>query len=90
MDVSLILRFFLTLVNTIMVGAGLYAVIYLVLERPSFENQALLALVSLVVGAILSQYGLSNGWWFSSSKGSSDKTELLREQHEHDQQHPPA
>jgi ABC-type branched-subunit amino acid transport system permease subunit len=78
MTADLILRALLTLMNAVLAGTGLFAVIYLALNDPTFENQALLALVSMVVGALVREFGASNQWWFGSSKGSSDKTSLLR------------
>ncbi len=78
MDRSLWLRAVLTVINAMMVAIGLAGVIYLVQEVPTVENQALLALVSLVVGAVVREWGASNQWWFGSSKGSSDKTDLLK------------
>lgn len=76
-DGTIIARVFLTLINAVLASGGLFAVIQLSMRQPTFENQALLALVAMVVGAFVREYGASNQWWFGSSKGSSDKTQLF-------------
>lgn len=78
MSADLTWRGFLTVLNACLASGGLAAVIYLAMKAPSFENQALLALVSMVVGAIVREFGAANQWWFGSSKGSSDKTQILK------------
>lgn len=77
MDAALIFRFVLTIFNGILAAGGLYAVVQLVLNQPTTLNQALIGLVAMVVGAFIANFGQSNGWWFGSSKGSSDKTQLI-------------
>tara|TARA_A100001201_G_scaffold143757_1_gene147287 strand:+ start:26479 stop:26739 length:261 start_codon:yes stop_codon:yes gene_type:complete len=77
-DSTVIARVFLTLINALLAVGGLVAVVYISMQQPSFENQALLSLVAMVVGAFVREYGASNQWWFGSSKGSSDKTSLLK------------
>ena len=35
-------------------------------------------IIDMIVGALIATVTLSMGWWFGSSKGSSDKTAILK------------
>lgn len=76
-DDALSRRFALTVMNAGMLLAGLGVDVFLILREPSVENTVLVGIVSTVVGALINNHTASQGWWFATSKGSSDKTQLL-------------
>lgn len=69
---SLFIRAFLTLIMLALLG---YALWYIPQLDLSEQQQRI---VDLLTGAVIAQTSLSMGWWFASSKGSSDKTTLLK------------
>lgn len=71
MDSSLFIRAFLTLCMLALLGYALWWVPQIELGA---EQQRI---VDLLTGAIIAQTSLAMGWWFASSKGSSDKTALM-------------
>lgn len=72
MDASLFIRAFLTLCMLCLLG---YALWYIPQLDLSNEQQRI---IDLLTGAIITQTTLAMGWWFASSKGSSDKTNMLK------------
>lgn len=72
MDVSLFIRAFLTLCILTLLGYALWWIPQLNLGNEQHRT------VDLLTGAIIAQTSLAMGWWFASSKGSSDKTLLMR------------
>ena len=72
-------RFILTLLNGPGVVVALAAVVFLMVRTPSIQNQILLGLAATIAGGLMQQHALSQGWWFGSTKGSTDKTDTLRD-----------
>lgn len=70
--VSLLIRAILTMCMLGLLGYALWYVPQLVLE-PGQQRT-----VDLLTGAVIAQTALAMGWWFASSKGSSDKTSMLK------------
>lgn len=66
------------------IRAGLTAVMlgmlgYALWWVPQLElTEAQLRTVDLLAGAVIAQTSLAMGWWFASSKGSSDKTRMMQ------------
>jgi hypothetical protein len=62
-----------------LVAAGLFWVTYLLIMSPAPESNkdALLILVGVIAG----QFANIVGYFFGSSKGSSDKTDILKNGH---------
>jgi hypothetical protein len=50
---------------------------YLVMFRPSFENNESLALVGTVVGYLSAKADTIIGWYFGSSQSSMEKTDAM-------------
>lgn len=72
MDAALFIRAFLCLCMLALLGYALWWVPQLDLNAEQMRT------VDLLTGAVISQTALAMGWFFASSKGSSDKTELLK------------
>lgn len=72
MDAALFIRAFLTLCMLALLGYALWWVPQLDLNSEQMRT------VDLLTGAVISQTALAMGWFFASSKGSSDKTAMLK------------
>jgi hypothetical protein len=73
-------RYYLTLINVMMIVLGLGAIVYILLFfDASKSNEAMIALFASVIGALVNQHSNSQQWWFGTTKGTADTTGVLRE-----------
>lgn len=72
MDISLFIRAFLTFCMLCLLGYAVWWIPQLTLDADQQRT------VDMLTGAIITQTALAMGWWFASSKGSSDKTAMIK------------